>query len=129
MTSHKHKHGARIYSRSVKMTFNKRRFADLTNEEVKKIVEDKDSLNTKKSTKQAVGLFRKYLFEKEIEVEFKYFDKEILDQTLCKFYAEARIEDGSLLKKSSLHIIRHGLNRHLNETSEIDIIRDLAFKE
>ena len=60
------------------MTFNKRRFADLTNEEVKKIVEDKDSLNTKKSTKQAVRLFRKYLFEKEIDAELEYFDKETL---------------------------------------------------
>jgi hypothetical protein len=66
------------YSGSVKMTFNKRRFADLTNEEVKKIVEDKDFLNTKKSTKLAEKLFRKYLFEKEIDAKFEYFDKETL---------------------------------------------------
>ena len=46
------------------MTFNKRRFADLTNDEVKKIVEDKDSLNTRNSTKLAVQLFRKYANEK-----------------------------------------------------------------
>ena len=63
------------------MTFNKTRFVALTNEEVKKIVEEKDSLNTKK---------------KEIDAEFEYFDKENLDQTLCKFYAEARTEIGSL---------------------------------
>ena len=66
------------YSGSVNMTFNKRRFADHTNEEVKKIVEDKDSLNTKQSTKLAVQLFQKYLFEKEINAELEYFDKENL---------------------------------------------------
>ena len=86
-------------------------------------MEEKDALNTKRSTKQAVRLFRKYLLEKEVDSNFEHFDKQTLDQTLCTFYAEARTEDGNLHKKSPLHTIRHGLNRHLNETSEIDITR------
>jgi len=36
----------------VNMT-NKRRFADITNQQRNKIVEDKDALNTKRSAKQA----------------------------------------------------------------------------
>ena len=35
-----------------------------------KIVEDKDALNTKRQTKQAVRLFHKYLLEKEVDTEF-----------------------------------------------------------
>ena len=51
-------------------------------------MDDKYGLNTKGSTKQAVWLFRKYLLEKEVDTDFEHYYKQILDQTLCKFYAE-----------------------------------------
>jgi hypothetical protein len=45
-------------------------FADITNQQLNKIMDDKDGLNTKRSTKQAVRLFRKYLLEKEVDTDF-----------------------------------------------------------
>ena len=63
-------------------------------------MEEKDALNTKRSTKQR--LFRKYLLEKEVDSNFEHFDKQTLDQTLCTFYAEARTEDGNLHKNIAI---------------------------
>ena len=37
-------------------------------------MDDKYGLNTKRSTKQAVRLFRKYLLEKEVDTDFEHFD-------------------------------------------------------
>jgi len=107
----------------------KRRFADITNQQLDKIVEDKDAKNTKRSTNQAVRLFHKYLTEQELDVEFENYDPQTLNNTLSKLYAEARTEDGTLYKKSSLQILRHGLNRFLSSKKEIDIVRETEFKE
>ena len=52
---------------------------DLPTSQINKIVEEKDALNTKRSTKQAVRLFRKYLLEKEVDSNFEHFDKQTLD--------------------------------------------------
>jgi len=63
-------------SGSVNMT-NKRRFTDNTNQQVNTIMEDKDALNTKRSTKQAVRLLHKYLLEKEVDTDFEHFDMQL----------------------------------------------------
>ena len=66
------------------MTF---RFASLTEQVIEKIVEDKDSQNTKKATKVAKELFADYVKEKKLrEPE----EKKELAQTLKTFYVEAR---------------------------------------
>ena len=44
-------------------------------------MEDKDIWNTK------------YLLEKEVDTDFKHFDKQTLGQTLSKVYAEARTQN------------------------------------
>jgi hypothetical protein len=75
---------------------------DKTNQQLDNIVEDKDAKNTKRSTNQAVRLFRKYLTEKELDVEFENYDPQTLNNTLGKFYSEARTED----KKSSQQTLR-----------------------
>ena len=96
----------------------KRRFADITNLELEKIIEEKDAKNTRRSTDQAVRMFRKYLEEKELDPAFENYDPQTLDKILCKFYAEARTTDGELYKKSSLTTTRHGINRYLGNASE-----------
>ena len=50
-------------SEGAKMTS---RFASLTEQDIEKIVEDKDSQNTKRSTKVAKELFADYLKEKKL---------------------------------------------------------------
>jgi hypothetical protein len=41
---------------------------------------------------QAVRLFWKYLQEKELDPAFESYDKQTLENKLCKLYAESRTE-------------------------------------
>ena len=58
------------------------RFASSTQQEIEKLLEDKDSENTKRSTKVAKELFYEYLEEKNIE---EPHDKKELAQVLKSF--------------------------------------------
>ena len=63
------------------------KFASLTEQDIEKIVENRDSQNTKRSTKVAKELFADYVKEKKLrEPE----EKKELAQTLKTFYVEAR---------------------------------------
>ena len=67
------------------------RLASSTQQEFEKLLEDKDSENTKRSTKVAKELFYEYLKEKNIQ---EPHDKKELAQVLKSFYVEARKIDG-----------------------------------
>ncbi|KAK3088293.1 hypothetical protein FSP39_017185 [Pinctada imbricata] len=110
------------------MAADKKIFADLTDNDIGKCIEEKDAANTKRSTDNSVRLFRKYLLEKGKGADFESMEISELEANLSRFYAEARSEQGTLYKKSSLQTIRHGLSRHLTNTKGIDIIRGLEFK-
>ena len=65
-------------------------FASLTEQDIEKIVENRDSQNTKRSTKVAKELFADYVKEKKLrEPE----ERKELAQTLKTFYVEARKKD------------------------------------
>ena len=64
------------------------RFASSTQQEIEKLLEDKDSENTKRSTKVAKELFYEYLKEKNIQ---EPHDKKELAQALKSFHVEARM--------------------------------------
>ena len=93
----------------VKMAAN--RFAALSEQELSSIIESKDSKNTKVATKHAVKLFKEYLFEKSMEVDFESFSVSELSTNLRTFYAELRTTGGEMYKRSSLQAVRSGLNR------------------
>ena len=61
------------------------RFASSTQQEIEKLLEDKDSENTKRSTKVAKELFYEYLKEKNIQ---EPHDKKELAQVLKSFYVD-----------------------------------------
>ena len=63
------------------------RFASSTQQEIEKLLEDKDSGNPKKSKKVAKELFYEYLNEKNIQESHE--EKE-LAQVSKSFYVEAR---------------------------------------
>ena len=67
------------------------RFASSTQQEIEKLLEDKDSEIKKRSTKVAKKLFYEYLKEKNIQ---EPHDKKELAQVLKSFYVEARKKDG-----------------------------------
>ena len=77
------------------------RFASLTEQDIEKIVEDKDSQNTKRSTKVAKELFADYVKEKNLrEPE----EKKDLAQTLKTFYVEARKKGLSIALWADLYV-------------------------
>ena len=65
--------------------------ASSTQQEIEKLLEDKDLENTKRSTKVAKELFYEYLKEKNIQ---EPHDKKELAQVLKSFYVEVRKKDG-----------------------------------
>ena len=106
----------------------KRRFAEISEEQLQTIVENKDAVNTKRSTNQAVKMVREYLAEKAQLNDFESFSPNELDTFLGKLHAEARNRNGELYKKSSLTTMRFGLSRHINNALDIDSMKDLRFK-
>ena len=64
------------------------RFASSTQQEIEKLLEEKDSENTKRSTKVAKELFYEYLKEKNIQ---EPHDKKELAQVLKSFYVDNAI--------------------------------------
>ena len=103
------------------MASSKERFA-----EIKKLLEEKDSKNTKKSTKASRVIFEDYLHEKKLDHPA---NSEELASVLMNFYAEVRKKDGSEYTKNSLCSITFGLNRYFKSVFNNDIIKDKEFDE
>ena len=78
----------------------------LSEENIAQLLNDKDSENTKKSTKQHRLIFESFLKEKNIRNPTAAVE---LAAVLRKFYADARKEDGHMYSKNSLCSIRFSL--------------------
>ena len=89
------------------MASSSERFGNFEKADIQKLLEDKDSQNTKRSTKVCTGIFEDYLKEK---------NSEELAAILKKFYVEVRKTDGALYTKSSLFWIRFGLKSYFKST-------------
>ena len=72
------------------------RFTTFREENIDQLLNDKDSENTKKSTKQHRLIFESYLKEKKIRNPTTAVE---LATVLRKFYAEARKKDGQMYSK------------------------------
>ncbi len=108
----------------------KKRFASVNTEEFSEIIKAKDSAATNRSTDVAVNIFRAYLKEKELDIEFEKYEKSQLATVLEKFYVEARREDGQLYKTGTMTNIRASLNRHLkNNGHVVNLLSDSEFAQ
>jgi hypothetical protein len=104
-----------------------KRFSVPSEEELEKLVENRQSMNTKKSTSVAINCLRDFCLELKRPTEFEKIEKEDLAGLLLEFYAGARNKHGELYKKSTLNSIRFGLARYFKAVKEIDIIYDPVF--
>ena len=98
----------------------------MSEKNIAQLLNDKDSENTKKSTKQHRLIFESYLKEKNIRNPTTAVE---LAAVLRKFYAEARKKDGQMYSKNSLCSIRFSLCRHFKQELNVDIIKDAEFDE
>ena len=92
------------------------KFASLAEQDIEKIVEDKDSQNTKRSTKVAKELFVDYVKERKLR---KAEEKKEWAQTLKQFHVEAR-------KKEFVQCIIKGLSGNGYQVTVILIIPDIT---
>ena len=65
------------------------RFASVSEDELCRLIEEKDFKNTKRATKASVKVFNEYLQERNLD-EPHHDDKVTLANVLKRFYAEAR---------------------------------------
>ena len=111
----------------------KSRFASVSENDATNLLLSKDALNTKKANERANRTFCTYLKEKNYgDVNFENWRPDMLDETLSKFYSEARTETGELYK-TIFYSLRYSLNRHLadfairNKKDVMDITSKINF--
>ncbi|CAB4045568.1 Hypothetical predicted protein, partial [Paramuricea clavata] len=115
-------------------TKKQRRFSSLSSDEIQLLIEKKDSENTQKSTKNAVGTLIAFCNEispeesppKDVEY-LENLSKEELNELLTAFFPNARKKNGENYKKSALMGLRFGLQRHFLLKKNVDIIGDQEF--
>ena len=112
----------------------KSRFASLSENDATNLLLSKDALNTKRANERTHRTFCTYLKEKNYgDVDFENWRPDMLDETLSKFYSEARTETGELYKTTSFYSLRYSLNRHLadfairNKKDVMDITSKIKF--
>jgi len=103
-------------------------FAALNGEEKDVVLDNINAKNTKRQTHIAVILFREYLTETNMDLDFENCPLEQLDQTLSNFYMEMRNKKGDTYKKSTLLSYRQDIQRHISQTRDIDLKGD-AFEK
>ena len=116
---------------------SEKRFATLADSDIQKLVEDKDSVNTKRQVKLSKNLFLQFIGEIDADMAavlkmecrptVSVIDKTSLDKYLGQFCANVRTKTGEHFKKSSLLSIRFGLYRFLQEATGFDVNKDEHF--
>jgi len=101
------------------------RYVRQTEEEMERLLSEKDSKNTKRAISTSVKCFRNYLQANDIDRKFESFETGVLDSRLKEYYA-----DGEHLKKSTLlYTLRYGLKRFLNDSINVDISDSMTFPD
>ena len=91
------------------------RFGASTDEDISQILDERDTLSTKKATKSSLMCLQQYIIETNNEINFDNYSTQELSSLLVNFYA--------------LKSIRFGLARHFCSEHNIDIIKDPAFRK
>ena len=85
------------------------RFVNLSSQEKRTKIEEKDFKNTRKANDRAVKLFHTYLIEKGEDKKIESMTEEELNKYLSNFYLEVRKENEELYKSNTLDSVRYGL--------------------
>ncbi|XP_022242089.1 uncharacterized protein LOC111085855 [Limulus polyphemus] len=97
------------------------KFQSLTDEKLQGFVAEKDSKSTKSIIRGAVKVFEEYCTAQRVIMDDNV---ENLASILGKFYIEVRQTNGEMYTKTSMISIRYGLQRHFQNTHDIDIVKD-----
>ena len=100
------------------------RFATVSEETAKHIVEEKDSKKTQKATRVAMSAWRSWLTSRNHTVSEETITPEELDGLLYQFNLEIRKQDGGMYAKTAYRAMRHGVQRYFKKLRTLDIIND-----
>uniref|UniRef100_A0A8W8P5J4 EGF-like domain-containing protein n=1 Tax=Magallana gigas TaxID=29159 RepID=A0A8W8P5J4_MAGGI len=96
-------------------------FANVEESHIAKLLDEKDSVSTKRTINRSVSLFRTFLIAKRGSGDFEGLSKQELNENLRLFYVSIRTKSGTNLKVSSLNSIKYGLSKYLKDNCKIDI--------
>ena len=102
------------------------RFANTSNEEKQKLLDERGSKNTNKAVKCAVGCLEAYLSEKSMGT-IADIDLDKWPEVLENFYTNACTKKGERYHVQTLKSMRSCLNRFFTEKMKINIIEDKSF--
>ena len=91
------------------------RFHKATAVEIQGLVNKTRNSNTDTSTKTWVNTFSAWVKERGKPEDIRCYTPEVLNKTLCQFYAEIRKKDGTEYEPDCLQVMRSGLDRYLKE--------------
>ena len=104
------------------------RFAQLTNEDLEKLKDNKLSTETKNIIKNSVTLLSEYAASRSSTLaEVEQLSVPDLDTFPSQFYAEVRKKDGNPYSRNAILSIRYGLQKHFVKVLKVDIIKDEQF--
>ncbi|ROL40941.1 hypothetical protein DPX16_11391 [Anabarilius grahami] len=89
---------------------DKKRHKELTPAELDRIEDDKDEVNTKKTTKWAVNTFSDFLRQRHNNCDVETYSASLLNETLRQFYASIQSTAGREYSVASLICFRAGIN-------------------
>ena len=107
------------------------RFANMSDEDMEKLVEDASSQNTKNVINVAWKIFEQYIVEKlHIRPSCQQdMSAKSLVPVLRKFYCNVRNRNGEPYVKKTMISIRYGLQKKFEKSHKFDIVNDDRFKD
>ena len=103
------------------------RFKTVSIEEVMKLKEAAENLNTRKSTINCVRVFEKWCDENSLEENLEMILPGQLDKVLKRFYASLCKQDGTDYEPGSLELMQAALDHRLKEKGSFSIIKEREF--
>lgn len=102
-------------------------FIQVDEENIRNLLQNKDSKQTQRTVKRGVNRFRQFLTTNSVDSNFETFTKPDINENLRKFYVAVRKEDGEMMKSTSLTSLKYGLSKYLKDELEIDVQNDSDF--
>ena len=109
-------------------TAKKRRFADISDEQKKRIKEERNAKNTHRATMSAITILNEYIVEKNLPPLDSVPDED-LPCLLENFYCAARTKGNDFYKTGSFKTLRSNINQYFKEKRGINICADASFTE
>ena len=106
---------------------NMSRFATISEEAGRQIIEEKDAKKTQIMTQVSMNALNSWMRARNHSIVEETITTTELDSLLYQFYLEVRKQNGKMYAKTAFRALRHGIQRYFKKLRNIDIINDASF--